>query len=221
MTHQHPLKIDYYFSVLSDWAYMGGERFECLARRYGVAVDHRPMRLAKIYETTGGVLLQKRSKQRQDYRLVELTRWSRYLGIPVNLFPKYYPTKDEQASCAIIAAKRLGLDTGLLANGILRAIWAQNRDISDPSTLTSIAVGLGMDGEAIIAAAQDAGTIAELDAYTEQAREAGVFGSPFYVFGDEIYWGQDRLQFLEDQLAEATRTLPLRRLVPETQGVTR
>jgi 2-hydroxychromene-2-carboxylate isomerase len=152
-TEKWPMVINYYFSVLSDWAYMGGERFECLARRYGVSVNHNPMRLAAIYAGAGGILLQKRSKQRQDYRLVELKGWSRYLGIPVNLFPKYYPTQDELASCTIIAAKHLGFDTGLLVNAILRAIWAENRDISDSTTLTRIADGLGMNGNALLAKA--------------------------------------------------------------------
>jgi 2-hydroxychromene-2-carboxylate isomerase len=213
--------IDYYFSVLSDWAYMGGARFECTARRYGVSVNHKPLRLGAIYAGTGGILLQKRSKQRQDYRLVELNRWSQYLGIPVTLFPKYYPTQDELASCTIIAAKHLGFDTGVLANAILRAIWAEERNISDATTLTRIADGLGMDGDALVAKARDASTIAELDAYTAQAQDAGVFGSPFYIFGDEIYWGQDRLQFLEDQLAAATGKSEMRRLISENQGVTK
>jgi 2-hydroxychromene-2-carboxylate isomerase len=213
--------IDYYFSVLSDWAYMGGERLECLARRYRVRIDHKPMRLAAIYAGTGGILLQKRSRQRQDYRLVELKRWSEYLGIPVKLFPKYYPTADELASCVIIAAKHAGCDAGLLANAILRAIWAEDRDISDSVTLTKIADGLGLDGAGLVAAARKQETVAEFDRYTEQAHEQGVFGSPFYIFEKEIYWGQDRLQFLEDTIAKATATVGLPRLIAETQGVNR
>jgi 2-hydroxychromene-2-carboxylate isomerase len=213
--------IDYYFSVLSDWAYMGGERLEHLARRYNVAIDHRPMRLAAIYAGTGGILLQKRSKQRQDYRLVELRRWSEYLGIPVKLFPKYYPTQDELASCAIIAAKHMGCDTGLFANRILRAIWAEDRDISDSSTLTKIADGLGLDGARLVAAAKQQGIVDELDQYTREAQVRGVFGSPFYFFEQEVYWGQDRLQFLEDAIAKATASAGLQRLIPDTQGVGR
>jgi 2-hydroxychromene-2-carboxylate isomerase len=213
--------IDYYFSVLSDWAYMGGERLECLARRYRVGIDYKPMRLAAIYAGTGGILLPKRSKQRQDYRLVELTRWSEYLGIPVKLFPKYYPTQDELASCVIIAAKHMGCDAGLLANSILRAIWAEDRDVSDSATLTKIADGLGMEGARLVGAARTREMIDELDRYTEQAQERGVFGSPFYFFENEIYWGQDRLQFLEDTIARATATTVLPRLIPETQGVNR
>jgi 2-hydroxychromene-2-carboxylate isomerase len=100
--------IDYYFSVLSDWAYFGGERLEQLARRYGVGINHMPMRLAAVYAGTGGIILQKRSKQRQDYRVVELVRWRDYLGIPIELFPKHYPTDDQLSSCMIIAAKLRG-----------------------------------------------------------------------------------------------------------------
>jgi 2-hydroxychromene-2-carboxylate isomerase len=218
---RRPMVIEYYFSVLSDWAYMGGERLESLARRYRVNIDHKPMRLATIYAGTGGILLQKRSKQRQDYRLVELKRWSKYLGIPVKLFPKYYPTQDELASCIIIAAKRIGCDAGLLANAILRAIWAEDRDISQSATLAKIADGLGMDGARLLEIAKKSETVGEFDRYTEQAQEQGVFGSPFYLFDKEIFWGQDRLQFLEDTIANATATFALPRLIPETQGVNR
>jgi 2-hydroxychromene-2-carboxylate isomerase len=214
------MEIDYFFSVLSDWAYMGGERLECLARSYGVRIDHKPMRLAAIYAGTGGILLQKRSQQRQNYRLVELNRWSEYLGIPVKLFPKFYPTNDELASCAIIASKHLGYDTGLLANAILRAIWAQERDISDSDTLIKIVEGHGFDGTRLIDTAKNKSTIAELDRNTQEAQDRGVFGSPFYFFENELYWGQDRLQFLEDTLAKATGKGRLSRLIPDTQGVT-
>lgn len=211
--------IDYYFSVLSDWAYFGGERLECLAGRYGVRINHMPMRLAKIYEGTGGILLQKRSKQRQDYRVVELERWSRYLGIPVKLFPAYYPTADELASCVIIAAKNGGLDTGLIANRILRAIWAEDRDISDSATLVDIAAGLGFDSRKLIDDARASAVIGQLDRYTREAQDRGVFGSPFYILGDEIYWGQDRLEFLEDQIVRTTGTASTSRLIAKAQGV--
>jgi 2-hydroxychromene-2-carboxylate isomerase len=215
------MEIDYFFSVLSDWAYMGGVRLERLGRSYGIRINHKPMRLAAIYAGTGGILLQKRSQQRQDYRLVELKRWSEYLGIPVKLFPKYYPTNDELASCAIIASKYLGHDTGLLANAFLRAIWALEQDISDDRTLIKIVDGLGFDGARLIDAARGQDAIAQLDRNTQEAQDRGVFGSPFYFFEREMYWGQDRLQFLEDALAKATGGARMSRLIPETQGVTR
>jgi 2-hydroxychromene-2-carboxylate isomerase len=206
--------IDYYFSVLSDWAYFGGERLERLARRYGVRINHMPMRLAAVYAGTGGIILQKRSKQRQDYRVVELVRWRDYLGIPIELFPKHYPTDDQLSSCMIIAAKLAGADSGQLANAVLRAIWAENRDIADPDTLRKLADGLGMDGEQLLASARAGSTIQELDRYTQEAQDRGVFGSPFYFFGEEAYWGQDRLPFLEDACARSTPQATLPRLIP-------
>jgi 2-hydroxychromene-2-carboxylate isomerase len=106
----------------------------------------------------------------------------------------------------IIAAKLLGADCGALANAILRAIWVENRDIADPDTLRKLADGLGMDGERLLADARADATVATLDRYTQEAQERGVFGSPFYFFGEEIYWGQDRLQFLEAALARSTGT---------------
>jgi 2-hydroxychromene-2-carboxylate isomerase len=199
--------IDYYFSVLSDWAYFGGERLERLARRYGAKVNHMPIRLAAVYAGTGGILLQKRSKQRQDYRVVELRRWRDHLGIPINISPRYYPTDDELSSCLIIAAKLKGLDAGVLANAILRAIWAEERDIADAETLFRIAEGLGFDGSELIALARQEATKKKFENYTMEAQQRGVFGSPFYFCGEEIFWGQDRLDFLEDVLAGATPAL--------------
>jgi 2-hydroxychromene-2-carboxylate isomerase len=210
--------IDYYFSVLSDWAYMGGERLELLARRYQIKINHMPMRLGMIYANTGGILLQQRSKQRQDYRVTELVRWSQHLGIPIDLFPKYYPTDDQLSSCMIIAAKQAGADAGLLANAILRAIWAQNRDISDSATLRMIADGLGMDGTALLKAAVEHEIITTFDTFTKEAAERGVFGSPFYIFQDDLFWGQDRLQFLEQGLRTATSRFELPFLISTAQG---
>jgi len=209
--------MDYYFSVLSDWAYFGGERLERLARKYGVRINHMPMRLATVYAGTGGIILQKRSKQRQDYRVVELVRWRDYLGIPIELFPEHYPADDQLSSCMIIAAKRSGADCGLLANAILRAIWAENRNIADPDTLKKLADGLGMDGEQLLASARAGSAIREFDRYTQEAQDRGVFGSPFYFFGEEAYWGQDRLQFLEDAFVRSAQQGALPRLIPPTQ----
>jgi 2-hydroxychromene-2-carboxylate isomerase len=195
--------IDYYFSVLSDWAYFGGERLERLARRQGAKIDHMPVKLADVYAGTGGILLQKRSRQRQDYRVVELRRWRDRLGIPINPFPKYYPTDDDLASCLIIAAKKAGGDVGTIANAILRAIWAEDRDIADPETLRKIADGLGLNGRKLLDAARRDATRKQFARYTKEAQARGVFGSPFYFYRGEIFWGQDRLDFLEAAVAKA------------------
>ena len=196
--------IDYYFSVLSDWAYFGGERLESLARRHGAVINHMPMSLSSIYAGTGGIPLQQRSSQRQAYRVIELERWRDTLGIPITLHPRHYPTDDRLASCAIIAVKRSGGDAGRFANQILRAIWVEERDIAEPETIRRIADGIGLDGAAILDAAGEEDMAREFSENTEVAQERGVFGSPFYFVGNEIFWGQDRLAFVEDAVARAS-----------------
>lgn len=198
------LVIDYYFSVLSDWAYMGGERFESLARKYDARINHMPMKLAQLYANTGGVVLQKRSTQRQEYRVVELERWRDKLGMPITLHPKYYPTDDTLAACSIIAAAQLGLDAGRLANLIHRAIWVEEQDVAEEATVRRLIGALTPSVEAVLDAARSPAAAETLERNTRQAADRGVFGSPFYILEGQIYWGQDRLDFLEEQLARAT-----------------
>lgn len=192
--------IDYFFSVLSDWAYMGGERFENLARRYGAQINYKPMKLADLYANTGGIVLQKRSKQRQDYRVVELERWRDHLGMPITLHPRYYPTNDTLAACVIIAASKTKADAGRLTNLIHRAVWVEEQDVANESTLERIVSALHLDAKNLIKAARDPRIEEELNRNTQEAAERGVFGSPFYFFESEVLWGQDRLDFLEAAL---------------------
>jgi 2-hydroxychromene-2-carboxylate isomerase len=196
--------IDYYFSVLSDWAYMGGERLELLARRYNARLNHMPMKLAQLYANTGGIVLQKRSVQRQDYRVVELARWRDRLGMPITLHPKHYPTNDTLAACSIIAAAQMGLDAGKLANLIHRAIWAEEQDVADEATMRRMIGAVTPRVDAVLDAARSPAAAETLERNTREAAERGVFGSPFYILEDQIYWGQDRLDFLEEQLAKVT-----------------
>jgi 2-hydroxychromene-2-carboxylate isomerase len=192
--------IDHYFSVLSDWAYLGFDRLEQVARRGRIGVNHFPISLAKVYEATGGILLQERSRERQRYREVELDRWRQHLGLPLVIHPKHYPVDDEPASRLIIAASMRGEDAGRIASLVLRAIWAEQRDISDARTLRDIAAGCGMDGDALLDDARSEETARVFERNTQEAIGRGVFGSPFYFLGNNSFWGQDRLQFLAEAI---------------------
>jgi 2-hydroxychromene-2-carboxylate isomerase len=194
--------IVYYFWTISDWAYFGQQRLEALAQEYGVAIDYRPVNLPEVYARTGGILLGQRSKQRQDYRIAELERWKKRLGIPLNIEPKYFPVNQDASSRLIIAAKRAGLPLGQLTFAIMRGMWADEVDISDETTLRKIAAPLVPDVDALLAASKAPEMQAEYQRYTDQAPADGVFGSPFYLYGGDILWGQDRLDFLKELLAE-------------------
>lgn len=190
---------EYFFAPQSPWTYLGHERFLQMAKQHGVQVDTKPVDLGKVFGVSGGQPLAKRPPQRQAYRLVELKRWSEFLQMPLNLQPKYFPVQPDAASKLIIAVKiALGNDAALeLAGAAMRAVWAEERNIADADTLVALANACGHDGKSLLKSSETASVQAEYDRYTDQAIAANVFGSPWYQYEGEGYWGQDRLDFLE------------------------
>ncbi|HEY5597778.1 MAG TPA: 2-hydroxychromene-2-carboxylate isomerase [Kiloniellales bacterium] len=196
--HKH---IDYYFSLISPFTYLGSAHFEEIARRHGAEVAVKPVNLGVIFPKSGGLPLAKRSPERQAYRLMELERWRSYLDMPLNLKPKHFPAPEQQAACLVIAAARSGGDPLRLAHAILRAVWAEERNIADADTLQAIARETGHDDRNLMRAAQDPETLKTYEAYTAEAMSRGVFGAPTYVIDGELFWGQDRLDFVDRALS--------------------
>lgn len=192
-----PQELTYYFSLMSDWAYMGSERFQQLVHRYSLHVTYKPMQLPDLYARTGGIVLQKRSQQRQDYRVVELERWSELLGRPVLVNPPFYPADDLRAASAIVAVQQAGLDAGTFSDLLLNMVWRFGKDVSNLDTLRAVCVLSGIDADRIIAASGEERCANEVANNTIAASEDGVFGSPFFLYGKDRYWGQDRLPLLE------------------------
>jgi 2-hydroxychromene-2-carboxylate isomerase len=210
MNEASPNTIHYYVWLLSDWAYLGGVRFIQMAARHNMRVNHIPMRMPDVYAASGGILLGQRSWQRQAYRIEELKRWRAKLAIPVNIEPKFFPADIDLASCVVIAAQGLGLPVADLVNAIMRAVWAEDGDIADPATIADIATAQGLDAGNLLAAATTEPVRTEYRANTGRALDAGVFGSPFYSFNGQVFWGQDRLDMLEEAIV-LSRTLGLGR----------
>ncbi len=213
MSTSAPRSIDYYFWLLSDWAYLGGVRFAQLAVRHDLAVHHIPLRLPDVYARSGGLTLQNRAWQRQAYRIAELKRWRTKLGIAVNIEPRFFPTDIDLASCMVIAAQNRGLAVAGLVNAMMRAVWAEDRDLAQPGTLAEIASAQGLGAAELLGEAGLESVRAAYRANTERALDAGVFGSPFYHFNGELFWGQDRLDMLEDAIV-ATGSRDLGRTPP-------
>jgi 2-hydroxychromene-2-carboxylate isomerase len=189
----------YYLAPPSPYVYLGHQRFTALAQQHGVDVDVRPFDLGRVFGTSGGLPLAKRAPQRQAYRLVELERWSHFLGLPLNLHPAFFPVAGDPAARLIIAAKLAhGNDAAMLLTGAIgRAVWAEERNIADGQTLSAIAATAGLDGPALLEGAGSAAVQAEYERYTDDAIAADVFGAPWYIVDGVGYWGQDRLDFVE------------------------
>ncbi len=194
--------VDYYFTLTSPWTYLGHRRFVEIARRHGAEIRVKPVDYGVIFPQTGGLPLPKRAPARQAYRLMELKRWRAQLGVELNLHPKFFPAPADAAARVVIAANRAGGDSEGLAHAILTAIWTQEKDITDLSALTEIANAAGQDGAALVAASREPEAQTDLEAQTQEALERGVFGAPSYVYEDEIFWGQDRLEFLDRALGD-------------------
>jgi 2-hydroxychromene-2-carboxylate isomerase len=203
MIEQQGPAIDYYVWLLSDWAYLVGVRFVQLAKRHRLKINHIPMRMQDVYAGSGGILLGNRSWQRQAYRITELKRWRSRLGIPVNIEPKFFPCDVDLASCMAIAGQRRGLPIANFVNAVMRAIWAEDQNVAEPGVLIAIADRCGLEGRELVDAADAEAVRSEYRGNTACALAAGVFGSPFYVFAGELFWGQDRLDMLEEAIVRS------------------
>ena len=194
---------EYYFSLVSPWAYLGHQRLINLAVQYDIKIDMKPLDIGQLYAVSGGVPLAKRAPQRQAYRLQELQRWSDFLMIPINLQPAFFPVSGELAAKLLISAQLAhGTEAALnLSTHIMRALWSEQKNIGDENTLSALAGQVEMDGAALIKSAQIAGVATQYQQYTQQAIAANVFGVPWFVFEGQSYWGQDRLDFLERAFA--------------------
>ena len=194
--------VEYFFVPHSPWTYLGHARFRAIAKAAGATIEPRPFDLGKVFPVSGGLPLPKRAPQRQAYRLVELRRFKEHLGLPLVIQPRFFPVDADLATRLIVAVQAGdGPERALdLAGAMLRAVWAEERDLADPATLAALLVETGLPATRL-AEADAAEARATLDANTRRAIDAGVFGAPSYVIDGEIFWGQDRLEFVQRRLA--------------------
>jgi 2-hydroxychromene-2-carboxylate isomerase len=197
------LHVDYFIAPQSPWTYLGHERFVAMAGHHGATVRVRPMDLGgQVFPVSGGLPLPKRAPQRQAYRLVELRRFADHLGLPLNLQPRFFPVAGDPAALLITAVRGRDGDAAALRllGAMLKAVWAEERDIASADTLAALLAEQGLAA----ARQQDAALPEMKTAYqadTQAAIDAGVFGAPSYVIDGELFWGQDRLDFVERRLA--------------------
>ncbi|MEO7160658.1 MAG: 2-hydroxychromene-2-carboxylate isomerase [Polaromonas sp.] len=197
--------VDYYFTPQSPWTYLGHERFAQIARAAGAAVRVLPIDLGgKVFPISGGLPLGQRAPQRQAYRLLELRRYADYLQLPLNPKPRYFPVSGDDASRLIIAVElHDGADATMkIAAAVFRALWAQERHIASEKVLAELLAECGLNADRLELSYSQA-VQERYEANTGQAIAAGVFGAPSYVIDGELFWGQDRLDFVERKLKAA------------------
>lgn len=192
-------QIDYFFATMSPYCYLAGTRLEEIAARHGATVNYKPIAILALLPRTGGQVLAERHESRKAYRLQELRRQAAKWGMPLNLKPAFFPANPAPSCYAIIAAAATGGDVGALVHGFCRAVWAEDRDISDDAVVRDILSAHGFDPKLA-----DSGMLSGAETYAANLEEAvtrGVFGTPTYLVGEEMFWGQDRLEDLDLHLA--------------------
>jgi 2-hydroxychromene-2-carboxylate isomerase len=194
--------IDYYFSPPSPWTYLGHDRFADMARRAGASIRLLPTDFGKVFAVSGGLPLGQRAPQRQAYRLTELTRFSQHLQLPMHVKPRFFPVAGDDAARLIIAVDlHDGVDAAMrLSGAVFKAVWSEERNIADADVLGQLLSEQGLSTER----QQQAASVEVAQRYaanTQQAIDNAVFGAPSYVVDGEMFWGQDRLDFVERKLA--------------------
>jgi 2-hydroxychromene-2-carboxylate isomerase len=198
-----PLHIDYYVSLNSPWTHLGAARIEAMAMAHNASMRIYPVDFGTIFAASGGLPLPRRSPQRQAYRLQELVRWRDHLGIPINVQPEFFPSNDLPSGCCVIALRETVGDQPAikLAHCVLKAVWQEQKNPGDPAVLAELITEIGLDADQLIKLASDPKWAERRSADAQAALARGVFGAPSYVIGDEVFWGQDRLEFVERRLA--------------------
>jgi len=197
------LRIVHYFSPMSGYSYLGIGALQDLARRRGAQVEHRPVDIMQVFAAAGATPPARQSDSRRAWRRADMARWASRRGLPVNLQPRFWPVNADLAACAILAAQEAGWDADALAQAILAAVWARDLDIAQESVIAALARACGLDDAELLRAARTPQTWALYESGTQAAIDAGVFGAPTYVVGESMFFGQDRLDFLEEELTHA------------------
>jgi len=195
--------VDYYFSLTSPWSYLGHERLlQIVADEGAVITPFEVSYRGTIFAATGGLPVNKRAPERQAYRLQELARWRDHLGVDLNIHPKHWPNDETTAANILVVLRETNsIRAALQFSGlVMKAVWSDDRDIADTATLIDMANQSGHDGNELLNEASDPKWAALRQSQSDAAVKRGVFGAPSYCVEDQIYWGQDRLDFVQRHL---------------------
>ena len=201
-------KIDFYFSFISLYTYIGYEAFQALVQKYDLEVTYKPIDLHAIFTAGGGLPVSKRPPQRQAYRFVEMQRWVIARNIPLVLKPKHHPSNPEIGHRMLLAAMSNGEDIRQFVGNALKILWVDDLNIEDPQVMVAAANRSDLDGHALLEQSKDPSIQLQIDRLTQEGVDRQVFGTPFFFYEDEPFWGQDRLDMLEELITTNRQPIP-------------
>jgi 2-hydroxychromene-2-carboxylate isomerase len=191
------MNLTFFHDFASPFSYLASTQVERICAPH--TVEWRPILLGGLFKKLGtpNVPLQAMSEPRRRYQLRDLAHWADHWQVRFS-FPTRFPMNTVAALRMVLAApveKQVAL-----SHAFYRAYWAEDRDLADRVTLVTLAGSLGLDGEALFSATSDPAVKQQLHANTDGAHAAGAFGVPSFLVGDQLFWGQDRLDLVRAAL---------------------
>jgi 2-hydroxychromene-2-carboxylate isomerase len=200
-----PETVEFFFDVGSPYSYLAAARIDSLRSKTGAHVVWRPFLLGGVFKASGNDM-PARVAAKARWMLTDLSAWARHCGVPFKMSSRF-PLVTILPQRALVAAGRVAGPEALekLAMALFAAYWAEDRDVSKAEVVSAVADSVGLDGPALVAAAQEPAVKDELRATTDEAVARGAFGAPTFFVGERMYWGNDRIELLESDLSQGTR----------------
>ena len=191
--------IDFYFDLSSPYSYLAATQLDAIANRHGATIAWKPLVLAAVFKAQGNVMPAVCVPKAQ-YMVKDLARWAEHYGVPFQMSSRF-PLPTIRGMRLIIAAESSGR-SGDLAKRLFAGMWERDLDISSDAVLRTQVSECGLSADELMAATETSAVKDKLRAYTDEAISRGVFGAPAMIVDGELFWGNDRLHFLEKQLTK-------------------
>ncbi len=192
-------ELEFYFDVGSPAAYIAWTQMPRLARETGATVVYRPFLLGGVFQATGNRSpMEVQAKAR--WMVEDLARFARRYGVPFRHNPHFPINTLMLMRGAVGLQMREPARLIPYGDAVYRAIWAEGRDMNDPAVVGAVLQQAGFDPQQMLALTQAQEVKDRLKAVTQEAVERGVFGAPTLFTGGQMFWGQDRLDFVKEAL---------------------
>lgn len=192
--------IDYYFHCASPFTYLGHNLVCEVAEKHKATLNYKPVNLTALWDVSGAVPPGQRPPIRQRLRLIELQRLAAWRKVPIKTTPLHWPVDAALADKIIIALVETGHDPRYFMNKVLSGCWANDDNIADEAVLTSYLSQVGLDARPAIIEAKTEEISAIRERNSRDAIAADAVGVPTYVLNGEPFWGQDRIELLDEAL---------------------
>ncbi|HEX9665077.1 MAG TPA: 2-hydroxychromene-2-carboxylate isomerase [Thermodesulfobacteriota bacterium] len=190
-------KVEFYYDFSSPYSYLASTKIEGICTRHGAELDWRPFLVGGVYKETGNrAPLEVPSKKR--YMIQDVKDWANHYGVELN-FPDLFPVNSVKSMRGAFVAKEQGRVRDY-THKLFKFYWIQNDDISQDEILQLALTELDMDYELFIKRINDQEIKDQLRIETAEAVRRGAFGAPTIFLGDKMFWGNDRLLFVESYL---------------------